>query len=65
MAGAVRHWRPSPFFFRLLFAWELGRSSIVDAITAAIAIVTVGLLAARINSAWLVLAGGIAGWVFK
>ena len=43
-------------------AWLLGRSAIVDVWTAAIAIASAALLIRlRVNSAWLVLGGGLAG----
>jgi len=38
-------------------AWQLGTSSIIDPVTAAIA-AAVLLIRLRINSAWLVLGGG-------
>lgn len=42
--------------------WQLGRDAIVDPLTAALAIVAAILLIRfRINSAWLVLGGGIVG----
>ena len=42
--------------------WQLGRASLVDATTLAIAVVSLGaLLTTRINSAWLILAGAIIG----
>jgi chromate transporter len=46
--------------------WQLGRSALIDAFTLILAVVS-GLLVFRlkINSAWLVLAGGIAGFVYK
>jgi chromate transporter len=43
-------------------AWQLGTSSIVDVLTAALALVAAMLLIRyRVNSAWLVLGGGTAG----
>jgi chromate transporter len=43
-------------------AWQLGLSSVVDGLTAAIAVVAAVLLVRwRVNSAWLVLAGAAAG----
>lgn len=42
--------------------WELGRSALVDAWTVALALLSaVLLLRWRVNSAWLVLGGGLAG----
>jgi chromate transporter len=43
-------------------AWELGRSAVVDPLTAILALAAgVLLIRYRINSAWLVLAGGLIG----
>jgi chromate transporter len=43
-------------------AWQLATSSIVDVITAVLALVAAGLLIrTKVNSAWLVLAGGALG----
>jgi chromate transporter len=45
-------------------AWQLGRDAIVDPVTALLAIVAAVLLIRyRVNSAWLVLGGGICGLV--
>jgi len=42
--------------------WQLGRAAIVDGLTALLAVLAAALVfSAKINSAWLVLAGGIAG----
>jgi chromate transporter len=42
--------------------WDLGREAIIDPTTVALAILgAVGLIRFRINSAWLVLAGGLIG----
>lgn len=42
--------------------WELGRSALVDAWTVALALLSAALLLRwRVNSAWLVLGGGLAG----
>lgn len=42
--------------------WELGRSAVIDWLTASLAAAAaVALIALRLNSAWLILAGGIAG----
>jgi chromate transporter len=44
--------------------WTLGRAAIVDWLTAALALLAAVLLIRfRVNSAWLVLAGGVAGLV--
>jgi chromate transporter len=43
-------------------SWQLGRTSLVDAVTVGLAIVsTLALLRWRLNSAWLILAGALAG----
>jgi chromate transporter len=43
-------------------AWQLGRDAIIDPLTAALALVAaVLLIRSRVNSAWLVLGGGIVG----
>jgi chromate transporter len=42
--------------------WQLGLASIVDGLTAGLAVVAAVLLIRfRLNSAWLVLGGGLAG----
>jgi chromate transporter len=42
--------------------WQLGRAAIVDPLTAGLALVAGGLvLWTRLNSAWLILGGGLAG----
>jgi chromate transporter len=42
---------------------ELGRAALVDALTVALALVTLGLLVRfKVNSAWLVLGGALVGW---
>jgi chromate transporter len=49
----------------VVVAWQLGRSAIVDGVTLAIALVSGFLLIRyRMNSAWLVLAGAVAGMAF-
>lgn len=46
-------------------AWQLGRSAIIDIPTAVIAIMsTVLLLGFHINSAWLIAAAGVFGWLY-
>ena len=43
-------------------SWQLGRAALIDVTTAAIAVASVALLLWRnVNSAWLVLAGALAG----
>jgi chromate transporter len=45
-----------------LVTWQLGRAAIVDWVTAALALAAAGLLlATRLNSAWLVAGGAVAG----
>ncbi len=47
-------------------AWQLGASSIVDPLTAALALVAaVLLIRSQINSAWLVLGGAVVGLAYK
>jgi len=47
-------------------AWQLGVNSIVDPLTACVALATVGLLIRfRVNSAWLVLGGAAVGFAAK
>ena len=42
--------------------WQLGRAALVDWVSVALALVSAFLLLRyRVNSAWLVLAGGLAG----
>lgn len=46
--------------------WQLGRAAIVDVFTAALAAIAAAVVfTTRINSAWLVLAGGIAGLIYQ
>ena len=46
--------------------WQLGRAAIVDVLAAALAVIAaVIVFTTRINSAWLVLAGGIAGLIYQ
>ena len=43
-------------------SWQLGRSAIVDPVTAGLAILTLGLLLRfRLNSAWLIIGGALVG----
>jgi chromate transporter len=45
-------------------SWQLGRASLVDGVTAVLAIASlIALLRFRLNSAWLVLAGAIVGLI--
>ncbi|MCS7255892.1 MAG: chromate efflux transporter [Thermomicrobium sp.] len=47
-------------------SWQLGREAIVDPLTAALALVSlVLLLRFRVNSAWLVLGGGVIGFLAR
>ena len=47
-------------------AWQLGRAAIVDPLTAGLALGAVALLlATRINSVWLIAAGGIVGIAWR
>jgi chromate transporter len=44
--------------------WHLGRAALVDLTTIALAVVSaVALIRFKINSTWLILAGGITGYV--
>jgi len=46
-------------------AWQLGRAAIIDVPTLVIAIVSTGLLLRfRLNSAWLIAAAGVFGWLY-
>jgi chromate transporter len=46
--------------------WQLGREAIVDWLTLLLALLAaVALIRFRINSAWLVLAGGVVGLVYR
>jgi len=47
-------------------AWQLGRASLVDGVTIALALLaTFAVFRLRANSAWLVLGGGLVGLAFK
>ena len=48
-------------------AWELGRGTLIDIWTIALAIASLAILLKfpKINSAWLVIAGGAIGWLLK
>src|SRR6185295_16820141 len=46
--------------------YQLGRAAIVDLKTVALALISAILITAfRINSAWLVIGGGVAGWLLR
>jgi len=46
--------------------WQLGRAALVDAVTIALGLVaTLAVFRLRVNSAWLVLGGGLVGLAFK
>jgi chromate transporter len=48
----------------VVVTYQLGRAAIIDLTTIALAIISgVVLFSFRLNSAWLVLGGGIAGWL--
>ncbi|MBD2318375.1 chromate transporter [Phormidium tenue] len=48
-------------------AWELGRGTLIDIWTIVVAIASLGILLKfpKVNSAWLVIAGGAIGWLLK
>ncbi|BBC24089.1 chromate transporter [Pseudanabaena sp. ABRG5-3] len=48
-------------------AWELGRGTLIDIWTVVVAIASLAILLKfpKINSAWLVIAGGAIGWLLK
>jgi chromate transporter len=47
-------------------AWQLGRAAVVDMPTVAIAVITLVLLVrSRINSAWLIVGGGLVGLIVQ
>ena len=48
-------------------AWELGRGTLIDIWTVLVAIASLGILLKfpKVNSAWLVIAGGAIGWLIK
>jgi chromate transporter len=47
-------------------AWQLGKASIVDRTTLVVfAVSLIALLRFRVNSAWLVAAAAIAGWMVR
>ncbi len=45
--------------------WQLARTALVDARTVLAALLTAVLLRLKVNSAWLVLGGGLAGWLLR
>ncbi|MFM7602541.1 MAG: chromate transporter [Pseudanabaena sp.] len=48
-------------------AWELGRGTLIDIWTIAVAIASLTILLKfpKVNSAWLILAGGAIGWLLR
>jgi len=48
-------------------AWELGRGTLIDIWTILVAIASLAILLKfpKINSVWLVIAGGVIGWLLK
>ncbi len=47
-------------------AWQLGRAAVVDALTALLALgAAVVLVATRVNSVWLIVAGGVLGIAWR
>lgn len=48
-------------------AWELGRGTLIDIWTIVVAIASLAMLLKfpKVNSAWLVIAGGAIGWLLK
>jgi chromate transporter len=47
----------------VVVSWQLGRAALVDPLTLGLAIASlIALLRFRVNSAWLILAGGVLGW---
>ena len=47
-------------------AWQLGRGSITDGLTAAILVFSlIALFRIKVNSAWLILGAGIVGWIAR
>ena len=48
----------------LVVTYQLGRAAVVDLVTLALALISAFILfRLRINSAWLILAGAIVGWI--
>ncbi len=46
--------------------WQLGRAALVDGVTVALGLLsTIALFRTRVNSAWLVLGGGLVGLAFR
>lgn len=46
-------------------SWQLGRAALVDPFTVALAVASaVAIFRAQVTSAWLVVGGGIAGWIW-
>jgi len=47
-------------------AWQLGTAALVDGLTLTLAATALlALLRFKINSAWLILAGGVLGWLVR
>ena len=47
-------------------SWQVGRAAIIDLVTAALALVSlIALVRWRVNSAWLILAGAVLGWLAR
>jgi chromate transporter len=45
-------------------SWQLGRAAVVDALTLTLAVLSlIAVVRYRVNSAWLIVAAGIAGWL--
>jgi chromate transporter len=48
----------------VVVTWQLARSALADPLTIGVAAASaVALLRYRVNSAWLILGGGVVGWV--
>jgi chromate transport protein ChrA len=46
--------------------WQLGKASIVDRTTLAVfGVSLIALLGFRVNSAWLIAAAAVVGWVMR
>jgi chromate transporter len=46
--------------------WQLGRASLIDPLTVAIALISLVLLMRfKVNSTWLIAGGALAGWLFS
>jgi chromate transporter len=50
----------------VVVSWQVGRAAIVDVLTASLAIASaIALVRWRVNSAWLIFAGGVLGWLAR